>query len=328
MSDMYSVLIVGVGALGRRHLEACLALPDKHYVLTAVEPSDGNWAVAEAAVNAIGKKVERVTSIAELPKTHFDVAVIATRSDIRATVLQELLSQVTLGALILEKVLFQKLDEYGSAADLIAAKGVPTWVNCPRRMWPGYIALKERYGAEIVECIQLGHGWDIGCNGIHYLDIFDFLCGADGVRIGSFTLPVVPEPAKRPGMQHIFGRCAGTLAANGREVPFVIEARKDECPNFISLRLRDGTKIEIFEKEPLMEVVLTDALGTAITEVFPTLYQSRLTNLAVENALESGDPGLTDYVKSRMLHEAFLSSLHQSLLKYIPDIAPGYCPVT
>jgi hypothetical protein len=328
MPNKYKILVVGIGAIGRRHLEACLNLPGEHYALTTVEPNDDNWAVMEPAIRENTIRIERFSSITEMPKVYFDVAVIATQADIRAAVLKELLDHVTLGGLVLEKVLFQNLDEYGPASDIISSKGVQSWVNCPRRLWPGYIALKERYSDQIVQCSQLGFGWDIGCNGIHYLDLFDYLCDASDVHVNAFDLPVAPQPAKRSGKMHVYGKCEGVLSAKGRSVEFAIEARNIECPDIITLHLTDGARIGIAENEPEMEVIYTDAAGKTSTETFPTLFQSSLTNGVVESIVNTGKARLVDYKKSRTLHEAFLSSLNTSMLAYYPDLPQGYCPVT
>ncbi len=332
MSYPYTVLIIGIGALGRRHLEACLNLPAEQYAISVVEPNDKSWAVAEASVVAAGKKVERVRTISELAVKSYDVAVIVTCADKLFAVLQQILNHTPIKAIVLEKVLFQDLREYALAADLLVAKGVPAWVNCPRRMWPGYVVLKDRYGDKIIACEQTGSGWDIGCEGIHYLDLFDFLSGSDSVHVEAFTLHTAPEPAKRSGMVHVYGCCHGKLRTSDRDVSFSINAHKGEGAELITLLLNDGAKLEIVEVETggktEMTVTHTDVDGISTSEVFPILFQSRLTNGVVENVIKHGDSGLTSFAKSHLLHEAMLSPLHDSLKAFLPDLAAGCCPIT
>jgi len=330
MSRLQTVLIVGAGAIGRRHIEACLKLPANEFSLTVVEPNEANWAALTSVLHGVELTVTWVRNIAELPLAAYDIAVVATQADIRKAVVEQLLHHISLGGLVLEKVLFQNLSEYPIVEALISAKNVKTWVNCPRRQWPGYAALKARYAADIVALEMLGCGWDIGCNGIHFLDLFSYLTNATGVQINSFDLPSPPQPAKREGMLHVSGRCTGVLTGLGNAtVPFAIEAREGAlAPSSVRLTLRDGSRVDIVEGGPEMVVTVNPNNGTTTVEAFPILFQSALTNKIAESVTTTGTCDLAGFAESCALHVAFLDSLNRALLPYMPQLPTGFCPIT
>ncbi|NJM62856.1 MAG: alpha/beta hydrolase [Oscillatoriales cyanobacterium RU_3_3] len=62
----------------------------------------------------------------------------------------------------------------------LAAAGVKTWVNCPRRMQPAYHKLRQDlHGHSPITMRVVGGGWGLACNGIHFLDLAAFLFGRE-----------------------------------------------------------------------------------------------------------------------------------------------------
>lgn len=328
---MKAVVLIGAGAIGCRHLQACALLPAEHYTVTVVEPADDRWVAAQGAwqqvaADRLAPALNRVRAIDDLPQAAIDVAVVATQAGVRAVVTQSLLEQRQVRNLVLEKVLFQHLRDYPAIAALLVKKNIPCWVNCARRMWPAYSLLKAQLAdREIAAITVTGHDWDIGCNGIHFLDLCAFLLGGDDVRDGRAVLDP-PRPAKRPGLLHLTGRFEAEIQpAIAAPAPIVIESVPGAAgPMRITLQLRDGEVIRI--EEGATTVSWTGTAGMkgsgAIT------FQSRLTNALVEQ-IAAGDPvKLASYGSSRRLHEAMLGAFATALRRFDPAIEQDFCPVT
>src|SRR5690606_19669685 len=123
--------------LGSRHLQG-LAKSRNILAIECFEPNKSNIDQALERFKEIGvnpnitlKFVDNMESLSD----NIDIAIIATNSDIRATVVKELLNNKNVNNLILEMVLFQVILSYTEIEDLVLEKGVNVWVNHPRRIF-------------------------------------------------------------------------------------------------------------------------------------------------------------------------------------------------
>jgi predicted dehydrogenase len=316
------IAIVGAGGIGQRHLQSCLTLPAADYALHVVEPDAATREQAKALVGAAGV-VHWYDAVAGLPP-QLDIAIIATRADIRARVTREVIEITAARRLILEKVLFQRASDFAQMAELFERAGAAVWVNCPRRMWPVYHDLAARIRPDrIVRIESVGRSWDIGCNAIHFLDLFAFLTATAEAVVDAVELGVV-QPAKRNGMLHIEGAIAGSLAApDRRSVGFSIVSQPDhKGPQRIVIGTVDG---DVMVEED-SAVTVTDPSGATTPYAIP--FQSQLTAAAVQALVLSGNCELAPYALSRQLHEALLDPLRAALGRAGQLTDPDLCPVT
>src|SRR5688500_4752859 len=112
---MLQIALIGAGQLGSRHLQA-LALLGRPARVTVVDPVESSLAAAKERFEQVAKgDVEAVftRSFANLPK-HVDGAVVATGADRRRKAIEDLLQQSTVGVALLEKVLFQRVEDYAA----------------------------------------------------------------------------------------------------------------------------------------------------------------------------------------------------------------------
>ena len=148
---MYQIVIIGVGRIGIRHLQALenIQLPIS---ITLVDPSKQSLAIAKQRFEQVFEKIyiqqiSYVPSI-KLIKNAIDVAIIATTADIREQVIIELLMQKSVRFLILEKLVFQSVASFQRVQNLLWNQGINTWVNCPRRMYPFLSKIKGIFSAK------------------------------------------------------------------------------------------------------------------------------------------------------------------------------------
>jgi len=232
-------------------------------------------------------------AIADLSE-RIDVAIIATNSDVRLAVLQELVEKKRVGALILEKVVFQSDAEFALASTL----GAPAWVNCFRRALPGFADLRSQLRGEPWSLSVEGGAWGLGCNAVHYLDLCAFLADSDEFAVDAALDPKILA-SKRPGFVEFTGRIRGTCGNHGFE--FVAHPGSAEPP-----KVRIG--------------------GRAIDETSLPL-QSELTHLLVEEILATSRSSLPTLAQSRAAHAPLLE-LFTRHLERMTGQRPARCPVT
>lgn len=320
-----NVAIIGAGGIGQRHLQSCCDLPHD-YNLFVVDPSEGSLVNAQRLANEKGRQAD-VTWLADFVKlpSMIDMAIIATRADIRAQVVHRLLDRVSIKSMILEKVLFQTLPEYSDINSALSKFGVKAWVNCPGRTRSGNQAIRSWLGSRSVRSISVrGANWDIGCNAIHYLDLFAFLLDWSGVEISGVDL-LSAVPAKRNGMLHIEGVVRGTITRKvGERVLFSISS----LPEFGSER-----EIEIVCDDGMIRSEegvdrMTVSIPNEAAKIFPIPFQSQMTSGVVQEILSSERSKLPTYDESRRLHEPLLSAFLNVLAERSLLLEKGRCPVT
>lgn len=316
------IAIVGTGGIGQRHAQSCATLPETDYRLHLVEPNEESRARTGAL---LGERagIFWYERIADLPRA-IDLAIVATRADIRAAIIADLVMKTDVRLLVLEKVLFQRLDHYAAIGDLLSRAGASAWVNCPRRLWPGYRTLQKRLKDHVITDITVsGADWDIGCNAVHFLDLVAFLTDSRKVAVDSVDLGKI-RAAKRSGMLHIEGVVTGHLIRDPNRVPFrIVSTPAHRGPITVSIDIGEG-RVAITEDGTMMTI--NWLAEKKIDESIP--FQSQTTGPAVVNILEFGRSGLASYDESRALHETFVASMLATLAREDRLTEPEVCPIT
>lgn len=327
MSTIRSILLVGAGQLGRRHLQG-LAHIDIPVSIEVVDPVP---AALEAARESFGEiaaapgiaGVTFSTSVGE-GGAPVDLAVIATASDVRAQAISSLLAKRSVRNLLLEKFLFQRESEYQAMGALMQERGAAAFVNCPRRIYPYYRRLREELPGEGALTFRVsGSTWGLACNSVHFLDLFAFLTGDSRIEMGEVLLDPVVLESKRPGFVEFTGTLRGT---NSRGDTFEISCTEEPGhPVQVSLET-PGRRIEIVEAAGKATVFAAGS-GTGREEPFSVLYQSQLTGLVASEVVRTGTCGLTPYPESARLHLPILRTFLEHLGK-VAGTARDACPIT
>lgn len=230
-----TISVIGCGNIGSRALQA-LAKLDTPATIHAVDPVPAALAKAKERVAELGAaakaKIVYAETIAALPQT-IDLALIATCADTRRATLEALLGRARVRALVLEKFLFQRADDYAAVGERLAKMGTRCWVNLVRRAWPGYRALKRALrGDTRVEMLALGPDFRLASNAIHYIDVYAYLTGTQVSDYDGGGIDRDPMQSRRAEFRELSGilRGAGaegrrvTLASHrGSKLPFTIQ---------------------------------------------------------------------------------------------------------
>jgi len=324
---MYNIAIIGAGQLGSRHLQslAHLTLPVEIFV---IDPSMPSLEVAQQRWRDVNSnpsfRIHFFESIASLPFS-VDVAIVATNANIRRKVVEQILQHCSVKFLVLEKVLFQSIEEYDVMRDLMLSKNVTAYVNCPRRMYSYYKNLRDElknYNTPLQFNIQ-GNSWGMGCNIIHFIDLFFFLRD-DKITKTSSLLDEIIHEAKRPGYIEFTGQY---ILENEYGDSFLAICRDSNImvPTVITISSSDFT-YRIVEAE--RKAVMIHNSGELITSEVVPLYQSQLTEIVVEQLLSTGLCELTPYEESSYLHQIFLEDFLSHYNSITDNPNNKICPIT
>lgn len=306
--NMVNVAIIGAGQLGSRHLQG-LARVETPLSIHLLDPSEASLALArsryeEVAGPASPHSLRLYRDVAQLPG-EIEVAISATTASHRLSSLRQALSQSRIRHVLLEKVLFQRLDEYQAAASLLDDAGTRAWVNCARRMFPGYQELKAFFGDEAPFLLQVSGGnWGLGCNGIHFCDLFAYLTSSDSLSFDVSGLDQVVHASKRPG----FFEFTGTLVARQGARLLSLQSREEALPRHLVM-IRSASKTALVDEVGGVVRLLDEASGTWTEKAFVAPYQSQLTSGFVNDVLAGRPPSLPDFASSSRVHVAFISAL-------------------
>jgi len=326
---MIKIAVVGAGNLGSRHLQA-LSLLDREAQIYVIDPSDRSLEVARSRFLETYNPDSAITvsyakEIESLPEA-VDVVINATSSDVRRKVIEKLLTGRRVKHLILEKVLFQEIEDYSAVGNLIEEKQVHTWVNCTRRAFPGYQWLRgELKGVRFLGLEVLGSQWGLASNCIHMLDLFSFLTGQADYLFNAVELDRDVVPSKRAGFCELTGTVRGTMG---------------DSTSFSIASFQQGTL-------PLMVRIAADSIAVIIRETegkafiargsdgwrwedapFQILYQSQVTHSIVKDLVDNGKCELPSYELSEKLHVPLIEMYLGHFRRILNNPTLNSCPIT
>lgn len=323
---MKQVLIIGAGQLGSRHLQG-LARSSQPLSIHLLDPSTESLARARQRFEEIDgwqrHSLSTVASAADLPPS-IDLAISATTSDHRLASLKTVLAATRVDALVLEKVLFRSLEEYADAEDLLAKHGVRTWVNCARRMFPGYQALKEFFADDTPQLLQVTGGeWGLGCNGIHFVDLFAFLVGTTAIEFSTAELDPIVHPGKRAG----FAEYSGALVGRAASRQLLLQSTHGGRQRHLIL-IRSAGRTALVDEVAGAVRLLDEQAGTWDEQAFRCPYQSELTAQIADQVLAGHELNLPSFAESAQLHKSFISALLDHHNRHSGEIETSICPIT
>ena len=123
---MYKLAIIGSGQLGSRHLQG-LAKSKLEIEIHVVDPSQRARGVARIRFSEVANEFQKKNilfhkDITELPN-ELDLVIVSTTANMRRKVIENLLKQKIVKYIILEKVVFQRSDDFLQIQSLLAKNG-------------------------------------------------------------------------------------------------------------------------------------------------------------------------------------------------------------
>jgi predicted dehydrogenase len=312
---MKNVAVIGSGNLGRRHLEALLKL-EQPLNVSVIDSAPSSLRLAEE-VNSLHnaeKKHSFITgeNIQMLPE-ELDFVVVATNSANRREITEALLKQKNVKHLLLEKVLFQKLDDYDAVDLLLKNSKTKVWVNCNMQTVPIYASIKEQLNGNEFHFSVSGGQWNLGCSAIHYLSLIAYLCGtSDGFFIDGSRLDDGYIKSKREGFIEFGGTLSGNSPGCGS---FSITCNNNWYSPIIVTVQNENIAVSFFENGCMY--FSSRKKNWEVEEIKIRIpYQSEITGLLFQELTETDTCGLPTYADSSKLHRELIRTFLAHLNKY------------
>lgn len=317
---MKTVSIIGAGQLGSRHLQG-LKAAQSEMDIWVMDANTESLKIAKERYDAVTcdtpKSVHFVENIDALPSA-LDLVIIATGSKPRAAIVKALLAHSQVAYLVLEKFLFPNMTEYDDVAHLLEEKKVKCWVNCPRRMWESYKAIKLLIKPECPVLFQkCGKDWGICCNSVHFIDVWMYLAGDSSFSVDLQGMEQQVIESKRSGYLELLGE-ERFFSSKGDEMLLGSFAEYD-----------GDSRVSI--KNGGNEIIINESTGewTFNGEVHEdkTPYQSGLTGKLADALITSNTCELTPYLLSAEYHKPYLKAVRDFVNK-IQGSNSDSCPIT
>jgi predicted dehydrogenase len=333
MMARVTVGLIGDGQIGSRHLQS-LARLNRDADIHIIDPSEQSLQTASERYAEITPPGTR-TSTRLYPSTDYrglpgtvDVAVIATTADHRMEAIRSLFSHTTVRNLILEKVVFQNPDDFAVAGHMFDINRVKVWVNCPRRYWPGYIALKahlSRYDRDLTSMTVTGSSWGLCCNCVHFLDLYLFVTGQYRFSLSGDRLAPRVLPSKRQGILELTGALAGS-DPSGNTILLQDEGMAGDIPLRVNFENPD-LRCTVDETAGTVRISESAESWRELEIPLQSQLQSQLTHRYIEQILTAGACDLPTFAESAAVHRSFLPVLAGHISK-VTGREVTSCPIT
>ncbi len=334
---MINIVLIGAGKLGSRHLQALSQINLKDTNIFAVDLNESTLNLAKDRFNEMPKN-ENITSInyikdiKDLKIKNIDLALIATTSEHRKIVVEELCRLYDVKNVILEKFLFQDEDSYSEVAKILEKSKTSAWVNCPRREWSFYKDLKKTLAnSKILKFDVIGTKWSIATSAIHFIDTISYLIESTDFEIsklnfGNSYVPaysIITGPRESKYIE-FFGSMHGRFADS---TFFNFICLEEETTFTINIQTENET-YNIYEELGKYYVISNKGSNISVHEkTLEMPYQSQLTNLVAESIISKGECSLTKYTESSKLHISLLKP-YLNYLSDMQDKSIKICPIT
>lgn len=310
-----NICIIGAGNIGSRHLQSLkkVIIP---LSIQVIDPYPSSLTNAKESYENIepkktNHKIRFLEDITDAEK-NIDLAIIATSSNVRRKIMEQLFSTSTVKFLVLEKLLFQNYQDYNDMEQLLKRNKTKAWVNCNMRSMPFYKNIKNKLNNKPVEYFVNGGRFGLITNSIHYIDHIAFLTGCLDFTIDTKNIDKKPVKSKRKG----FLELNGTLNISFKDGSFASMTcyPKGNAPIIVQIYSEDyrliskETEGKAWETSPKSDWKWTEIEADII-------YQSNLTNTLTQNILKKGDCELPSFHDSAKLHLNLLEELKNFLNK-------------
>lgn len=313
---MKKIILIGAGQLGSRHLQALkkVKFPLAIYV---VDPNQESLELAKERYNSFGEsgdsnRVIYQKNLDNLPAA-IDLGIIATNSDVRFKVLDELLKRAKVRYLVLEKLLFQKKAEYRKALAVVKENKCKAWVNCSMRTMPFYYDLRKRFKGQRINYYVTGSQYGLVTNAIHYIDHVAFLTGCYSFRVETKYLDKKIIPSKRKGFLELNGNLI--IDFKNRSLLNIACFSEGELPILIRIASKESSCIIYSLKNKAICTSKEIDWGWK-NKKLKTPFQSEITTWLVEEILKNGRCSLVTLDRSIKTHLVLLESLRKFLNKH------------
>ena len=306
MSKNIVNVIVGGGEIGSRHLQGLLKY-QKLQLIYIVDPSKESLEKSIKRSQEIIHDHELIfcQDLQQLPY-ELDLVIVSTNANIRFQVVDKLLKTKKIKKLLLEKVLFQKADDFTKILSLIKKTQTKTWVNHSRRLVNGYQEIKSKLKNENYCSYHVyGGNWGMACNGLHFIDLFSFLSGSN-IHNLEFDMIHKMFPSKRKGFIEFSGIIKGSLENNS----FISLQSHSKQENDLTILILSPNHRWLITEGELSQILYSGKDNNFDIKILSLEieYQSSLTTKIVKKLLNNEPIYLPSFEEAMTNHLCFINN--------------------
>ena len=283
--------------------------------------------VYDQIVNRNQTGVEFVDNIDQLDNV-IDICIIATKADVRKSIVTTLLNKKIVNHLILEKVAFQSNNDFIDVISLIKQKNISCYVNCPMRVQPIYKKVQELLTLKSPTkfIYEYSDAFKISSSFVHILDLFCYLCNDYNISIENKFNNII-DSVKHKDCIDFNGTITVTNSNNH------ILVLKKGTNKFTEVLTVNNNEIDIYAREGGIESEEdTNRIGIVVFNKkqsydIPFLWQSYLTAQYVKQIINKQDCGLPSLSQSFMVHKPMINCFNEYLSKSLGKKVT-ICPIT
>jgi predicted dehydrogenase len=304
MENKLNILVVGFGMMGCRHVQALLQNKEK-FKVHVLEPSAENVETNAARIGAKPEDCSWYNSLGEVPPV--ELAIVATSSAPRFNIVKTLIESGC-KFFLLEKIVFQSVDQFKEIMELMNANGVKAYCNFVNRYFEAYNEIKQELNADThLEMLVYGNAFGLGCNAIHYIDIFQYLTANNNLIIDSSSVSKI-EIENRRGTQ--YREFTGTLKMKNDKGDKVTIIADPEFLGGVTINIRQGNKEYLLSEQS--QKYYSIGVGSNDKKDFTITPTSRLSDKITLEILE-GNCRLTRLEETFQSHQLLFEVFNNCL---------------
>ena len=331
-SPIRSIAVVGGGQIGSRYLQGLISC-DHQLEIHLLDPNlDALGRAQERWVDAGGPESPHNVEFHKQPITlpqHLQLVIVSTTAGARPGAIESVSKYSSVSSWVLEKVLAQS----HSGLDRITAavgKATPAWVNTCFRTIPWFQKIRREVGSGPLLVEINGSSWGLGCNAIHFVDLFAWWTGESLLTVNGAELDRHWLKAKRAGHYEISGELQANFSSGTTVILRSTPPPGSDTP--AGTGMIDCMSIETTGNLWTIQQPFSEISGLAVSKFGAQIdgrieYQSERTGPLVDSVLSTGKCELPDLATSTEQHRLLLTGL----LEVRPDlegVAHDQVPIT
>jgi len=323
-SQIRCIVLIGLGSIGKRHLESLIKLKHKYNIYLI----DKNLEALKFCKKKFCKDTNAhnlffSNKMTNLPR-FMDLAIIATTADKRREVTEKLIYQASVKYIIFEKIAFQSITDFKKIIYFLNKRGVKSWVNCPRRVFPIYKKLKKEInGKPLVMSIE-GNNWGMASSSVHFLDLLSYLIEENKFYLVNSNLDKKIYGSKRKSFYEFSGKFI-IKSLYGSIIMFRDNMIGNNKPN-ITIDLK-GKKFFINEEKGIIKKFDNKKMRLTKQIKFNYPLQSNLTHKYITKIFKYGKSELPSLSESYLIHLPLIKLFNDHLFKVKKKFFLK-CPIT
>lgn len=306
--------------MGCRHAQSLLSKKDK-FEIYVIEPSQEAIRINSQRIGVKDGEIFFYHSIDKI-KNNIDVAIIASSSNPRYSIVKELLEK-GIKRFLLEKIVFQSGEQFEEIISISQKCGAQLYCNFVNRFFSVYNEIKDltdQYKGPMKMTVY-GGNFGLGCNAIHYIDLFSYLTGEyNDIKVEASELIESEEGNKRGS---IYKEFAGVLSISYGKLNKLLVIADPTYQGGITIHITwNQSEYLISEQTQRYISHLEKKTTSKAFEITPT---SKLTARIVEEIL-NGSCILTTLSQTRIAHEILFDAFNGTLFEL--HSWKTICPIT